>query len=86
MKNPGWHSVKRNKAAGEAYIDEPLQDLMLIAAQTLWELVAQVEKFLTESEAQRAIEAMEEDDVRRTKNYASVARHLCAHMNHEKYR
>lgn len=84
MKNPGWHGVKRNKAVGDAYIHEPLQDLVLIAAWTLGGLVRQVEKSLAEPKAQQAIEAME-DDVRRAKGYASEARHLRAVMNHEKY-
>jgi hypothetical protein len=84
MKNPGWHGVKRNKEVGDSYIDEPFQDLVLIAAWTLWGLVSQVEKSLTEPEAQQAIEAME-DDVHRAKSYASEARHLRALMNHEKY-
>lgn len=84
MKNPGWHGVKRNKAVGDAYIDEPLQDLVLIAAWTLSGLVLQVEKSLAEPKAQQAIEAME-DDVRRAKSYAGEARHLRALMNHEKY-
>ncbi len=84
MKNPGWHGVKRNKEVGDAYIDEPLQDLVLISVWTLWGLVQQVEMFLTEPAAQQAIEAME-DDVRRAKSYAGEARHLRALMNHEKY-
>ncbi len=84
MKNPAWHDVKRNKPVGDAYIDEPFQDLVLIAAWTLSALVRLVEKSLTEPEAQRAIEALEED-VRRAKSYASEARHLRSLMNHEKY-
>ena len=31
-KNPGWHHTKRNKPVGDAYIDEPFQNLVLIAA------------------------------------------------------
>lgn len=84
MKNPAWHDTKRNKAVGDAYIDEPFQDLVLIAAWTLFRLVQQVEKSLLNEDAQRAIESMEAD-VRRAKSYASEARHLRALMNHEKY-
>jgi hypothetical protein len=84
MKNPGWHGVKRNKAVGDAYLHEPMQDLVLIAAWTMSALVRQVEKSLTQPEAQRAIEAME-DDVRRAKSYAGEARHLRSLMNQEKY-
>jgi hypothetical protein len=84
MKNPAWHGVKRNKAVGDAFINEPFQELVLIAAWTLSTLVHHVEKALTDPEAQRAIEALE-DDVRRAKSYAGEARHLRALMNHEKY-
>lgn len=40
MKNPGWNDVKRNKPAGNANIEieEPLQDLILIATWTLFSL------------------------------------------------
>jgi hypothetical protein len=84
MKNPAWHGVKRNKAVGDAYIDEPFQDLVLIAIWTLFILVRHVEKSLTEPDSQRAIEALG-DDVRRAKSFAGEARHLRSLMNHEKY-
>lgn len=84
LKNPAWHDEKRNKAVGDAYIDEPLQDLVLIAAWTLARLVQLVEKSLIDVDAQAAIEEMEAD-VRRAKSYAGEARHLRALMNHEKY-
>jgi hypothetical protein len=84
MKNPAWHDTKRNKPVGDAYIHEPLQDLVLIAAWTLFRLVQQVEKSLRDHDAQRAIEAME-IDVQHAKSYANEARHLRALMNHEKY-
>jgi hypothetical protein len=44
MKNPGWYYVKRNKPAGDAYIQEPLQDLILIATWTLFKVVQLAEK------------------------------------------
>lgn len=84
MKNPGWHDTKRNKPVGDAYIDEPFQDLVLIAAWTLFSLMLQVEKSLKDPDAQSAIEAMEAV-VQRAKSYANEARHLRALMNHEKY-
>lgn len=84
MKNPAWHQEKRNKAVGDAYIDEPFQDLVLVAAWTLARLARLVEKSLVEPESQRAIEALE-GDVRRARSYAGEARHLRALMNHEKY-
>lgn len=83
LKNPAWHGEKRNKAVGDAYIDEPIQDLVLIAAWTLSVLVRHVESLFTDLEAQRAIEALE-DEVRRAKSYASEARHLRVLMNCEK--
>lgn len=83
VKNPGWHSTKRNKAVGDAYIDEPFQDLVLIAAWTLFGLMREVEKSLQDAEAERAIEAMAVD-VQRARSYAGEARHLRALMNHEK--
>lgn len=84
MKNPAWHDVKRNKPVGDAYIDEPFQDLVLIAAWTLFKVVQLAEKSLAEPAAQQAIEAME-DDVNRARSYANETRHLCYLMNHEKY-
>ena len=85
MKNPHWHGATgRKKAVGDAYIDEPMQDLVLIAAWSLWRLVHAIEKVFEKPETQADIEAME-DDVRRAKSYAGEARHLRSLMNHEKY-
>ena len=84
LKNPSWHGTKRNKAVGDAYLDEPFQDLLLISAWTLFGLMGEVEKSLHDTEAQRSIEAMAVD-VQRAKSYAGEARHLRALMNHEKY-
>ncbi|MDZ4201973.1 MAG: hypothetical protein U1C96_07520 [Gallionella sp.] len=85
MKNPRWHGATgRKKAVGDAYIDEPFQDLVLIAAWNLFTLVSKVEKVFTAPDAQLAIETMK-DDVDRAKSYAGEARHLRSLMNHEKY-
>ncbi len=84
MKNPAWHGEKRNKTVGDAYLGEPYQDLMLIAAWTLSRLVRYVEKSMTDPKAQRAIEALE-DDVRRARSYVNEARYLCSSMINEKY-
>lgn len=84
MKNPAWHGTQRKKAVGDAYIDEPFQDLVLIAAWTLFGLVRQVEQALVEPQAQARIEAMK-SDVDRARSYANEARHLKALMNEEKY-
>ena len=69
---------------GDAYINEPFQDLVLIAAWNLFALVGKVEKVFVDADALRAIEAMK-DDIDRAKSYASEARHLRSLMNHEKY-
>lgn len=85
MKNPHWYGATgRKKAVGDAYIDEPFQDLVLIAAWNLYALVRQVEKVFTDPDAQLAIEIMKAD-VDRAKSYAGEARHLRSLMNHEKY-
>jgi hypothetical protein len=84
MKNPRWHDVKRNKPVGDAYIDEPFQDLVLIAAWTLFKVVKLAEKSLVEPAAQQAIEGMAEE-VNRARSYANETRHLCNLMNQEKY-
>lgn len=85
MKNPHWHGATgRKKAVGDAYINEPIQDLVLIAAWNLFALVRKIEKVFTDPDAERAIEAMG-DDVDRAKSYAGEARHLRSLMNHEKY-
>ena len=85
MKNPHWHGASgRKKAVGDAYIDEPFQDLVLIEAWNLFALVQEVEGVFAASDAQRAIEEMQ-DDISRAKSYASEARHLRSLMNHEKY-
>lgn len=84
MKNPAWQGVQRNKPVGDAYIDEPIQDLVLIAAWTLSRLARLAENSLIKPEAQHAIEALAED-VRRARSYANEARHLRSLMNHEKY-
>lgn len=61
-----------------------MQDLVLIAAWSLWRLVHAIEKVFEKPETQAAIEAME-DDVRRAKSYAGESCHLRSLMNHEKY-
>lgn len=85
MKNPHWYGASgRKKAVGDAYIDEPFQDLTLIAAWNLFCLVSEVEKIFKHPGAQLAIEAMK-DDIDRAKSYAGEARHLRSLVNHEKY-
>ncbi len=85
VKNPHWHgATERKKAVGDAYIDEPVQDLVLIAAWNLSALVRKVEKVFTDPDASLAIEAMKAD-IDRAKSYAGEARHLRSLLDHEKY-
>lgn len=83
MKNPRWHDVKRNKPVGDAYIDEPFQDLVLIAAWTLFKVVQLTEKSLVDSSAEKSIENLSED-VNRACSYANETRYLCQLANSEK--
>ncbi|MBJ2288236.1 MULTISPECIES: hypothetical protein [Pseudomonas] len=84
MKNPRWHDVKRNKPVGDAYIDEPFQDLVLVAAWTLFKVVQLAEKALIDPSAALAIENLS-DDVNRASSYANETRNLCQLLNSEKY-
>jgi len=85
MKNPRWHGATgRKKGVGDAYLDEPFQDLVIIAAWNLFALVNRVEQVFIDPDAQPAIEAML-DDIDRAKSFAAEARHLRSLMNHEKY-
>lgn len=84
MKNPRWHGEQRNKSVGDAYIDEPMQDLVLIAVWTLFRVVRLVEKSLEDPDIHRAIEALA-PDVQRAKSYASEVCHLRSLVNREKY-
>ena len=84
MKNPHWHGASgRKKAVGDAYINEPFQDLVLIAAWSLWRLVHRVEKVFEDPDAQADIEEMK-DDIARAKSYAGEVRHQRSLANHEK--
>ncbi len=84
MKNPQWYGEVRKKAVGDAYIDESIQNIVLIAIWNLLALVQQVQKVFTDHTAQHAIETMEKD-IHRARSYANEARHLRSLMNHEKY-
>ena len=84
LRNPHWHGATgRRKAHGDAFIEEPFQDLVLIAAWSLWRLVRLVEKVFTDPEAQADIESMK-DDIDRARSYAREVRHQAALANHEK--
>ena len=85
MKNPHWHGATgRTKPVGDAYLEEPFQDLVLIAAWDLFWLVRKVEGALNGSLTDQDIADMKAD-IDRARSYANEARHLRALMNHEKY-
>ncbi|WP_254916509.1 hypothetical protein [Achromobacter denitrificans] len=84
MKNPRWNGASgRKKAVGDAYIDEPFQDLMLIAAWSLWLLVHRLESVFEDTAAQLHIEEMK-DDIDRARSYAREVRHHASIANQEK--
>lgn len=84
MKNPHWYGASgRKKATGDAYIDEPFQDLVLIAAWSLWRLVHRLEKVFEDPAAQFHIEEMK-DDITRARSYAGEVRHQGYIANQEK--
>lgn len=84
MKNPHWYGASgRKKTVGDAYIDEPFQDLVLIAAWSLWRLVQRVEKVFEDPSAQAAIEELKAD-IDRAKSYAGEVCHQRSLANHEK--
>lgn len=85
IKNPHWHGATgRKKPVGDAYIDEPFQDLVLIGVWSLWRLVHRAEKVFEDPEAQIDIEAMK-DDIDRARSYAGEAYHMRALVNDEQY-
>ncbi len=83
LRNPAWNGEIRNKAVGDAYLDEPFQDLALVAAWALASVVRHAGKALTDPVAQKAIEGLE-TEVRRARSYISELRHLRSYTNHEK--
>jgi hypothetical protein len=83
MKNPAWYDVKRNKQVGDAFVDEPFQDLVLIAAWTLVGVVRLVETVFSKPESEQAIANMKRD-VEKARNYASEVRHQRVIANMEK--
>ncbi|WP_219930809.1 hypothetical protein [Alcaligenes faecalis] len=84
MKNPHWHGASgRKKASGDAYINEPFQDLVLISTWSLWRLVQRLEEVFKDPTAQFHIEKMK-DDITRARSYASEVRHQCRIANQEK--
>jgi hypothetical protein len=84
MKNPHWYGASgRKKAVGDAYIDEPFQDLVLIAAWSLWRLVHRLEKVFEDAAAQSHIEEMK-DDIARARSYAGEVRHQRRIANQKK--
>ncbi|RGE46627.1 hypothetical protein DZC30_02300 [Comamonas testosteroni] len=84
MKNPGWSGEQRKKRIGDAFLEEPIQDLVLLAAWTLARAVQLAAKAMAEPEYQPMLAELSAD-VARARSYASEARHLGALMNDERY-
>lgn len=66
LRNPAWHGEKRNKPPGDASTEEPLLDLAIVSASTLYKVVRSAETAITNPEAQDSIEQLL-DDVRHEK-------------------
>ncbi len=83
LRNPRWNGEERNKAVGDAYLNEPFQDLALVAAWALVSVVRHAEKALSVPSEQKAIEDLK-TEIRRARSYISELRHVRSYMNHEK--
>ncbi len=85
LRNPRWGEASgRKKPNGDAFLDEPVQDLVLVAAWSLASLASQVEKTLKGQGTVTSVEMMK-DDIGRARSYANEARHLRSLMNDENY-
>lgn len=84
IRNPAWHGEQRSKRAGDAHTEEPMLDLAIAAASTLFSVSLNAEKALQNQEAREAIEALEKD-VQHAKSYANELRYSVELWNSEKY-
>ncbi len=85
LKNPHWYGASgRSKPHGDASIDEPYQELVLVAAWSLFALVLSLSKGLQEPDLEQTILDMEVD-IKRARDFAGEVRHRVALANHEKY-
>lgn len=84
LRNPAWHGEKRNKNSGDAFIEEPLLDLAILSAWTLFRLVRLTEKVFEDETAEPAIIQMV-SEVREARSFSSELRYLRDLMNYEKY-
>jgi len=84
LRNPAWNKEVRNKPVGDAHIEEPMLDLAIVCAWTLFTVASMAEEAMSTPAAAETLEGLE-GDVRRTCSYANELRHLTALMNSEKY-
>ncbi|GAK29434.1 hypothetical protein [Serratia liquefaciens] len=84
LRNPGWNGEVRNKKPGDAYVGEPLLDLAIISAWTLYKTAIHASVVFDDPENETEIEALE-SNVREARSCASELRHLRSLMSYEKY-
>ncbi|MGX9826123.1 hypothetical protein [Enterobacter roggenkampii] len=84
LRNPGWNGEVRNKKSGDAYVGEPLLNLAIISAWTLYYVAINATTVFHDPESEQNIEALEAN-VRESRSFASELRHLRSLMNDEKY-
>ncbi|MDA8455294.1 hypothetical protein M4R22_11030 [Acidovorax sp. GBBC 3334] len=84
IRNPAWDGEKRKKSPGDAHTEEPMLDLAIAAASTLFAVSRNAAKALQDREAHHAIEALEKD-VHHAKSYANELRYAAVLWNSEKY-
>lgn len=84
LRNPAWHGEKRRKPTGDASTEEPMLDLAIASASTLFSVVRNAESVMSDPESQRSIEKLKPDIIQ-AKSYANELRHAAYLRNHEKY-
>ena len=84
LRNPSWNGEVRNKKPGDAYVGEPLLDLAIISACTLYRTAIHASAVFDDAESEKEIEALE-SDVREAGSFANELRYLRSLMNEEKY-
>lgn len=84
LRNPSWNGEVRKKKPGDAYVGEPLLDLAIISACTLYRTAIHASAVFDDAESEKEIEALE-SDVREAGSFANELRYLRSLMNEEKY-
>ncbi|MBK2820382.1 hypothetical protein FKK78_12390 [Enterobacter hormaechei] len=84
LRNPSWSGEVRNKKPGDAYVGEPLLDLAIISACTLYRTAIRASAVFDDAKNEKEIEALE-SDVREAGSFANELRYLRSLMNEEKF-